>query len=159
MVRFTFVEEEQNIETEDEILWENWQSWKEFLGLLALGFVLLFFYGVGLIVLFYVLVERYSRLYFITSYRAVCRVGILSRDVSEIDIIDVRDISIHQTLWQRMLRIGDVELSSAGRPGVEVTFTGVKYPQEVVEIVRRRKREIRRELHRESTFPDTETDE
>lgn len=159
MVRFTFVEEEENIEVEEEILWENRQSWREFCLSLLLGAVLLFFYGIGLIILLYVLIERFKCLYLVTSYRAACRTGILSRDVSEIDIIDTRDISIHQTLWQRVLKTGDVELSSAGRPGAEVIFKGVKYPEDLVDLVHQRKREIQRELYRESSFPDLETDE
>ncbi|MCI0695543.1 hypothetical protein L0337_26495, partial [candidate division KSB1 bacterium] len=60
---------------------------------------------------------------------------------------------------QRVMRTGDVELSSAGRPGAEVVFKGVKYPQDIVDLVRQRKREIQRELFRESNLPDSETDE
>jgi uncharacterized membrane protein YdbT with pleckstrin-like domain len=159
MVRFTFAEEDEDLVVEEEILWQNRQSWREFFFSLVFGFVLLFFYGLGLIVILYVMIERFRCLYIVTSYRAVCETGILSRDISEIDILDTRDMSIHQSLWQRLLKTGDVELSSAGRPGAEVIFKGVKYPEDVIDIVRQRKREIQRELYRESNLPDLEADE
>jgi len=159
MVRFTFVEVDENFEVEEEILWQNRQSWREFFWPMLAGVALLPFYGVGFIVLLYVFIERFKCLYIVTAYRAQCKTGILSRDVSEIDIIDTRDISMHQTLWQRVLRTGDVELSTAGRPGAEVVFKGVKYPQAIVDLVRRRKREIQLELYRESSLPDQETDD
>jgi len=159
MQRFTFVEVDENFEVEQEILWQNRQSWREFFWPLLAGVALLPFYGVGFIVLLYAFIERFKCLYIVSAYRAQCKTGILSRDVSEIDIIDTRDISLHQSFWQRVLRTGDVELSSAGRPGAEVIFKGVKYPQEIVELVRRQKREIQRELYRDSKLPDLETDE
>ena len=157
MVRFTMADDVEVVE--EETLWENRQSWREFMLSLLLGVALLAFYGVGILVLLYVLIERFKCIYLVTSYRAQCRTGILSRDRSEIDIVDIRDLSVHQTLWQRMLGTGDVELSSAGRPGAEVVFKGIKRPQEVIDLVHDRKLEILRELHQDSGFADLESDE
>jgi uncharacterized membrane protein YdbT with pleckstrin-like domain len=143
MARFDFAEE-----PEEEVLWEKRPAWREFCGSLLIGAALLPLYGIGFFVLLYVFIERFRRLYFVTGERVVCESGILSRDVNEVDIIDLRDISLHQSLWQRLLGTGDVEFSSAGRPGVEVTFRGVWRPREIQDIVRRRKRELQRELYR-----------
>lgn len=54
--------------------------------------------------------------------------GIISRDVHSIRVRDLRNINVRQSILQRILGIGDVEFSSAGGAGIEVTFFGVKAP-------------------------------
>ena len=56
-----------------------------------------------------------------------CR-GIIGRDVRSIRVQDLRNVNVRQTIWQRLLGVGDVEFSSAGGAGVEVTFYGVSDP-------------------------------
>lgn len=54
--------------------------------------------------------------------------GIISRNVRSIRIRDLRNINVRQSILQRLLGIGDVEFSSAGGAGIEVTFFGVAEP-------------------------------
>ncbi len=54
--------------------------------------------------------------------------GIISRNVHSIRIRDLRNINVRQSILQRLLGIGDVEFSSAGGAGIEVTFFGVAEP-------------------------------
>lgn len=54
--------------------------------------------------------------------------GIISRRVYSIRIRDLRNINVRQSILQRILGIGDVEFSSAGGAGIEVTFFGVAEP-------------------------------
>lgn len=54
--------------------------------------------------------------------------GIVSRHVHSIRIRDLRNINVRQSILQRILGIGDVEFSSAGGAGIEVTFYGVTRP-------------------------------
>lgn len=145
--------------TDEQILWQKRPAWRDFMVSLIFGVLLLPVLGFGVIILLYVIIERFRCLYLVTEDRVACKVGILARDVSEIDILDLRDISLHQSFLQRILGTGDVGFSSAGQAGVEVTFKGVIHPERVKEIVRRRKREIQRELFRESGPAEPETDE
>lgn len=54
--------------------------------------------------------------------------GIVSRNIHSIRIRDLRNINIRQSILQRILGIGDIEFSSAGGAGIEVTFFGVAEP-------------------------------
>ncbi len=65
-----------------------------------------------------------------------CR-GIIGRDVQSIRVQDLRNVNVRQTIWQRLLGVGDVEFSSAGGAGVEVTFYGVSDPLRVKDSVMR----------------------
>lgn len=146
-------------DSDERILWQHRPAWREFIPWLVLGALLLAVLGLGIIIFLCVTVARLRCLYLITEDRVACRVGFLCHDISEIDILDLRDISLHQTLWQRILRTGDVGFSSAGQAGVEVVFRGVSHPELVKEIVRQQKREIRRELLREAGSVGLETEE
>jgi len=145
-------------EDDEQILWQNRPAWREFSWSLLLAILLLPLYGLGLIALIYVIIERFQNLYIITEDRVMCEHGILSRDVSEVDILDLRDIALHQSLWQRVIGTGDVGFSSAGQAGVEVVFKGVTHPEWVKEIVRRRKREALRDQFRELGPEEPESD-
>ena len=54
--------------------------------------------------------------------------GIISRNVHSIRIRDLRNINVRQSILQRILGIGDIEFSSAGGAGIEVTFVGIAAP-------------------------------
>ncbi|GEM_PF-2188816 len=136
-------------DSDERILWQHRPAWREFILWLVLGTLLLAALGLGIIIFLCVTIARFRCLYLVTEERVTCRVGFLCHDISEIDILDLRDISLHQSLLQRILRTGDVGFSSAGQAGVEVMFKGVSYPERVKEIVRQRKREIQFELFHE----------
>lgn len=50
---------------------------------------------------------------------------------------DLRNINVKQTLWQRLMGVGDVEFSSAGGSGIEVSFRGVNDPLQVKSLAQR----------------------
>jgi len=68
----------------------------------------------------------------IESYR-----GVLAREVRSVRIGDLRNVSVKQSVMQRLLDVGDVEFSSAAGGDVEVVFFGVAQPLQVKELVRR----------------------
>lgn len=59
--------------------------------------------------------------------------GIISRNVHSIRVRDLRNINVRQSILQRILGIGDIEFSSAGGAGIEVTFFGVAAPMALKE--------------------------
>ena len=61
--------------------------------------------------------------------------GFIGRDVHSIRVRDLRNVNVRQSLWQRILGVGDVEFSSAGGEGIEVTFRGVAAPMQLKERV------------------------
>ncbi|MBI3575786.1 MAG: PH domain-containing protein [Gammaproteobacteria bacterium] len=88
--------------------------------------------GVPMLVLVAMIVYRYHVWTFTIRGDTIesCR-GIIGRDVQSIRVQDLRNVNVRQTIWQRLLGVGDVEFSSAGGAGVEVTFYGVTDPLSV----------------------------
>ncbi|WP_296670074.1 PH domain-containing protein [Sulfuricaulis sp.] len=78
-----------------------------------------------------VVYRRYSWAYSINGETIESREGLIARKVKSIRIRDLRNINVNQTLFQRIVSVGDVEFSSAGGSGIEVTFRGVDDPLEV----------------------------
>ena len=80
------------------------------------------------------LVARYLRWrttrLLVTSTRIVERRGILGRTGREIPLSALTDIGYRQSLFERVIRCGDVVIESAGRDGQEV-FTDLPNPQSI----------------------------
>jgi uncharacterized membrane protein YdbT with pleckstrin-like domain len=81
--------------------------------------------AVGALVLAVVwLIGRYSRWastsLVVTTTRLIRRTGVLARNVREIPLAALTDISCNQSLLERVIGAGDVLLESAGREGQEV---------------------------------------
>lgn len=84
-----------------------------------------------------VIYRRYSWAYTINGETIESREGLIARKVSSIRVRDLRNINVKQSLWQRILGVGDVEFSSAGGSGIEVSFRGVSDPLQVKSLAQR----------------------
>jgi uncharacterized membrane protein YdbT with pleckstrin-like domain len=84
-----------------------------------------------------VVYRRYSWAYTINGETIESREGLIARKVKSIRVQDLRNINVNQSLWQRILGVGDVEFSSAGGSGIEVAFRGVDKPLEVKAMAQR----------------------
>ena len=128
---------------EEQVKWRDSRAWREHFWLLVIALPLMILYGLGLLIIFYILYDRSSREYVVTNRRVRARRGLLTRHTSEIDVEDIRDIQVHQSLWQRIIGTGDVFFGSAGRADMEVEFEGVAHPQRIKELVRDSKQLLR----------------
>lgn len=111
--------------TNGEFHWEGRPVRRDQLGMWILGIVLLPVFGVGLIFLGKALLHMYSRHYTVTATHIVTRHGILSIDTRQIAVKDIRSIDVQATVWQRLLGIRRVEVSTAGTEGVDVSLLGI----------------------------------
>lgn len=84
-----------------------------------------------------VVYRRYSWAYMINSETIESREGLIARKVKSIRVQDLRNINVNQSLVGRIIGVGDVEFSSAGGSGIEVTFRGVDKPLEVKALAQR----------------------
>ncbi len=84
-----------------------------------------------------VIYRRYSWAYTINGETIESREGLIARKVKSIRIQDLRNINVNQSLLQRIMGVGDVEFSSAGGSGIEVTFRGVDDPLKVKSLAQR----------------------
>ncbi len=88
--------------------------------------------GLPFVIVFLIVSYRhYSWRYTVGEGNIESRRGIIAREVNLIRITDVRNINVRQTLFERILFIGDVEFGSSGTADVEVVFQGVSRPMRV----------------------------
>jgi uncharacterized membrane protein YdbT with pleckstrin-like domain len=81
---------------------------------------------------------RHSMRFTVTNLRVIVRHGILARVEQTTAIARIQNITVRQTLLQRLLGVGDVEFDTAGRDwsDAELRFVGVGGPRGVVDRVR-----------------------
>lgn len=72
----------------------------------------------------------------ITDCRSIFRKGIISRDTSEVQHDDVRNIQIEQGFAQRLVGVGDVAISSSGQDDLEIVAVALPNPAGVVDLIR-----------------------
>lgn len=111
----------------EEIIWDSRMSW--------LGAIMDWkaFITLGL----WALVNRYGSRYTVTDQRVYTRYGIVSKDENIIRHEDVRDVSLQQGIVSRILRYGNIGLSTAGTAGTETVFQKVSNPSGVQETIER----------------------
>lgn len=95
----------------------------------ALDAALLSVLAVPFAVFFLIMVYRhYSWRFTVGDGNIESRHGIIAREVRSIRIADVRNINVKQSLFDRLLFIGDIEIGSAGTADIEVVFRRVGRP-------------------------------
>lgn len=142
----------------EKIIFEGHPSWRSILGFYLKGFLIAIIisaicnYLLGLgkatsILVFAVimgitvvagLIYRIAIRYTITSRRLNIKRGIIARNVQEAKIERVQDVTYNQSVYQRVMQIGDVNFDTAAHEdGSDFVFAGVADPAEVVDQVHR----------------------
>ncbi|MGI9557530.1 MAG: PH domain-containing protein [Solirubrobacterales bacterium] len=80
-------------------------------------------------------IKRVATRYTITTRRLNIKHGIISRDVQETRLERVQDVRYEQSVFQRLLQIGDVDFDTAADDPTSFVFAGVANPGEIVELV------------------------
>jgi uncharacterized membrane protein YdbT with pleckstrin-like domain len=146
-----------NLGPGEEIVFEGHPSWRAILGfyikgILVVGIIAAIVALVGggsdaaLITLIVVVgavlvvligfVRRVATRYTITTRRLNIKHGIISRDVQETKIERVQDVNYRQSVFQRIMQIGDVDFDTAADSSEsDFIFAGVANPEQVVEQV------------------------
>jgi uncharacterized membrane protein YdbT with pleckstrin-like domain len=96
--------------------------------------------AIALILFLSVCWSKFSNRYRISGGTLSATYGILSQETHEIDVRDIRDIVLRQSLAGRILNYGTLEFSSAGRDTAEVIFEAIPDPKKVKDLITRLKR-------------------
>jgi uncharacterized membrane protein YdbT with pleckstrin-like domain len=98
------------------------------------GVFLIVLVGVALTVLIGFLM-RVATTYTITDRRLNIKRGIVSREVQETRLERVQNVNYKQSLYQRLMQIGDVDFDTAAGDDYNFVFAGVADPADVVHSV------------------------
>ena len=112
-----------NIEYDSRPAWRNY--WFQIL----LGVISLPVFGLGLVILLWVVVQRFGNRFYIEKSKIESRAGILSKELRSIRLENLRDVHMKQSVMQRLFAVGDIAFSSSGQSTQEVVFTGIENPQ------------------------------
>ena len=93
--------------------------------------------GVGLLILLFVVLDRYQYTYTITNKRVSARVGIIAKRVNEVDIEHIRSVTTSQGILARILGYGNVIIGTAGTGGVEVVIMNIGKPEQIKELIKK----------------------
>jgi len=74
--------------------------------------------------------------YTLTTERLRWEWGILSRKTEEVELYRVRDLGFSQSLWQRMLGLGTIEVTSTDERTPRILLPSIKDPSTVREYFR-----------------------
>jgi uncharacterized membrane protein YdbT with pleckstrin-like domain len=142
-----------NLHAGEHVLFEGHPSWRAILGFylkgvlvaVVLGFIANLIDGgasafiVILVVLALTLVigfvKRVATTYTITDRRLNIKRGIVSKEVQETRLERVQNVNYRQSVYQRLMQIGDVDFDTAASDDYNFVFAGVANPGEVVEAV------------------------
>jgi phage FluMu protein Com len=71
----------------------------------------------------------------ITNKRSIERRGLLSKRTSEVVHDNIRNFQMTQTVWDRVLNVGHIGISSSGQDGIEIVMEKVPRPNQVKKII------------------------
>jgi uncharacterized membrane protein YdbT with pleckstrin-like domain len=140
-----------NLSPGEQVIFQGHPSWRAILGFYLKGILIaailgaiakLFGAGSGAVFLIVLgaialtvligFVKRISTTYTITDRRLNIKRGIASREVQETRLERVQNVNYRQSVYQRVMQIGDVDFDTAATDDYNFVFAGVADPAEVV---------------------------
>src|ERR671932_158536 len=142
----------------ERVIYEGHPSWRSTFGFYVLGILVAaaaaaigYFAAdksagvaaaAGIAVLVLVLIvgwlRRITTRYLITTRRLQIRRGILARNVEETRVDRVVDVTVRQSVWQRILAIGAVDFDNASaQQGDLFRFSGIASPHDITRAINR----------------------
>jgi len=92
----------------------------------------------------YYLYLRFGMSYELTSQRIVHKVGILSQTTNRIEVIDVDDVSFHQTFIERLLGVGTIKILSTDTSDPMLVIRGIDEVKRIANMIDNVRRDERR---------------
>jgi uncharacterized membrane protein YdbT with pleckstrin-like domain len=139
-----------NLSAGEQVIFEGHPSWRAILGFYLKGIVVAAILGViaklidgngtAFLVILVVIaltvligfVKRVATTYTITNRRLNIKRGIISREIQETRLERVQNVNYRQSVYQRLMQIGDVDFDTAATDDYNFVFAGVAGPADVV---------------------------
>jgi uncharacterized membrane protein YdbT with pleckstrin-like domain len=145
-----------NLSAGEEVIFQGHPSWRAILGFYLKGLLVAIVLGViakligqgsGTVFLIVLVVlaltvligfvKRVATTYTITTRRLNIKRGIVSREIQETRLERVQNVNYRQSVYQRLMQIGDVDFDTAATDDYNFVFAGVADPGDVVHDVDR----------------------
>jgi uncharacterized membrane protein YdbT with pleckstrin-like domain len=144
-----------DLQSGERVIYQGHPSWRAILGFYLKGIAVgvgagaiataLENVGLGLVTLAVVtavtlllgFIKRIATVYTVTDRRLNIKRGIIARKVQETRLQRVQNVNYNQSVYQRVMQIGDVDFDTAAGDDYNFIFAGVPEPEQVVEQVDR----------------------
>lgn len=108
--------------------WRNTISgWVAFLVILGTGLV-------AFINPVYKHILRRREIYTLTNHKLEMRYGFFSKIVRNIPLRNIQDVTVTASVWQRLIKIGDIEIESASEQG-KIVLDDIHHPDRYANII------------------------
>jgi uncharacterized membrane protein YdbT with pleckstrin-like domain len=111
------------------IEYDSRPAWRNYWFAILIGVISIPVFGFGLVILLWVVVQRYGNRFYIEKSKIESRSGIVSKELRSIRLENLRDVHMKQSVMQRLFSVGDIAFSSSGQSTQEVVFSGIENPQ------------------------------
>lgn len=113
---------------------------------------------VALVAIGFLWVQRSRTSYLVTNERIQVREGFVSKEVQQTRLSRIQNVTLDQSVAERMLRIGTVDYDTAGDDGSRFRMTGVANPDALVRLVDRAQRDEFETERRRNARAEAEAD-
>ena len=108
----------------EDLIWEGKASWKS--GISVADIILTFITaGLWLIVPIIKIISLMGKSYKVTTERIIIKEGLSSTSENEIEYYRIKDLSVTQTMMQKLLNIGTIHIQSAGIQNTNLEMKGI----------------------------------
>lgn len=129
------VSEWLSLDPEEEVVWVGEPSMSSMIGTIVTG-VLLVPLLIGILIL---LATPFSYLsikntdFVVTSKSLYVKKGVLSTNIETVDLDKIQNTEYSQSFWGKQLGYGNIEISTAGSSGTDITFQAIENARSVRE--------------------------
>ena len=110
----------------EKVIWEGKPSQLVNLSSYLFWLLPLMWMGLGLIISLYKYLKVTTHKIKITNQRIIEEYGILSKTTEELELFRVKDITLHQSFWYRLLGISVIRLVTSDKTSPTHSIVGVK---------------------------------
>lgn len=129
------IESSRSDEVESTLLQLNPSMWRMSPVSVVISSLLVPVFGVGLLNLIPWWLRCRGTTLIVTNRRTTLRTGILSKSTTEVWHRDIRNVQVTQSLFQRMMNVGKIGISSAANSGMEIEIDGIANPEGVRKVI------------------------
>ena len=83
----------------------------------------------------YVFYRKLDESYVLTNRRIIHQHGILRRITNFVEVIDIDDVGIEQSIWQQLLAVGDIAVESTDRSHPLIIMRGIYPASEIATLI------------------------
>ena len=121
---------------EERLIFEARPAARAHLGSILWGVALLPVFGLGLLFWLRVWYRVASMRYRLTTQRLFAQTGLIAKDLEEVELFRVKDVTLNQGVLQRMLGVGNVVVLSTDDTAPRLELAGIRDPMEAKEKIR-----------------------